>query len=220
MRSATLPLAADLTTTRRVRWGIVLFALSCSVSISSCALFEELEGKSGSTDGMGDTGGMGDGADDDGLCNYLDDYCAGQDLLESCSPEKGDVTSIHCAAACGQYMNFTCLGSANGQHGCWCVEPGKQKLDSCRDLELCLGECQTNVNACADRCFGRTDASTIRLYGALVHCAEADCQSLCDEAPEACASCVVNTKSGLVGGCSVERSACDADRTDDFPWPQ
>lgn len=187
---------------------------------AGCDLFKELEGKSGGTDG--DAAGDTDGADTDagdGLCTYVDDYCSGQDILESCSPQTGEVTSLHCASTCGQYMNFTCLGSATGQHGCWCVQPGKQKLASCTDLESCLGECASDVESCADRCFGRTDAATIRLYGALIHCAEADCKAFCDEAPDACASCVVNTKTGLVGGCSVERSACDADTIDDFPWP-
>ena len=63
-------------------------------------------------------------------------------------------------------------------------------------------------------------ATTARLYGALVLCAEAACEDECLEVPEGCGECISLARAGLYGDCGVERSVCDADRPDDgFPWP-
>lgn len=189
--------------------------------LPGCDWISELPSGEGDTDG--DTDGAADdtGGDDgaDGQCTHVDDYCSGQDVIESCNPETRETSTVYCAQVCGANLNFTCIEAGGGVHGCWCVVPGKTRIDGCADLERCLADCD-GAESCSDRCFGRTDASTIRLYGALIHCAEVDCKPLCDDFPEECASCVVATKSGLYGDCSVERAACDQDDAEAFPWPQ
>lgn len=198
-------------------WALALL-MGASLAGPGCELFSELEDPGG-TDGLGDgAGGTDDGGADDGDCTYVDDYCSSQDVLESCSPETGETATIYCPEVCGNNLNFTCIEASGGQHGCWCVVPGKNGLDGCADLERCLADCD-GTETCSNGCFSRASAATVRLYGALLHCAEADCKALCDDAPEACASCVVSTKSGLYGDCSVARAACDQDDVSEFPWP-
>jgi hypothetical protein len=181
-----------------------------------CDFFDELESdpiESTSTDG-GDGDGDGDG---DGHCGLEDDRCASQDLLTSCDLATGTLTDYNCASVCGASLNFTCLSSGNGQHGCWCVQPASIALDGCADLEVCVSECATPE--CSSACFSRASTPTIRLLGALFHCAESDCEDLCKESAEVCNSCILATRAGVYGGCGVERSVCDADTVDEIPWP-
>lgn len=189
-----------------------------------CDFFQELEstaqdetstGGEDTGDEASETGETGDG----GPCEAIDDRCDSQDVLHSCDLDSGELTELNCASACGggAFMNFTCLMSPSGAHGCWCVLPGEFALDGCAQLEACLGGCTTD--ACADSCFGRASVPSIRLLGALFHCAETDCAEFCEESIEACNSCILATRAGVYGGCGVERSVCDADTVDEIPWP-
>ena len=208
-----------------------LAALALVCGASGCDFFQELEsaesagetgdtGDTGGTDGF-DTDGETDGETDgsDGPCTYVDDFCSTQDQLHSCDPDSGEVTDYNCAGVCGGLLNFTCMEYFGGRHACWCVEPGLQNVNSCSELEACLATCADAGGLCGDQCFSRSTASTIRMYGSLIHCSEASCKAVCDEAPEACADCVLATKSGLYGDCVAERALCDSDSNDEFPFP-
>ncbi len=202
-----------------------LAALALACGASACDFFQELEsaesGETGDTDGDTDgfdTDGDTDGSDD-GPCTYVDDFCSTQDRLHSCDPDSGEVTDIDCAGWCGGLLNFACMEAFGGRHACWCVEPGLQNVNSCAELEICLASCSDPTGLCGEQCFSRSTAATVRMYGSLIHCSEASCKDLCDEAPEACADCVLATKSGLYGDCVAERALCDADSNDEFPWP-
>ena len=185
--------------------------------MTSCGLFKELQSEDGAEDG--DEGGDGPDHLPDGDCEFpYDDRCGDQDTVYRCDPESGEMLVVNCADLCGGYMNFTCLGTGTGEHGCWCTEAGKQKVLSCTDLESCLKDCVSDATgACTDQCFGRTDASTVRLYGTLVYCAHDSCHDTCLEAPESCASCIEDAIALGQHGCAFPRSVCDSDRNDE-PW--
>jgi len=196
-----------------------------ALGTAACDFFQELEsepGGSGTDTGAAtDTSASTGNTDGDGPCELaLDDHCIDQDTVQSCSIESGTVQELDCLALCGTFTNFSCVASASGQHACWCVESGANKVLSCTELEGCLAGCELDETlSCADRCFGRTDALTIRLFGALVHCAETTCEDLCFEAPGACAACLDSARLEGGGGCSLPRAVCDDDRNPDEPWP-
>lgn len=203
---------------QRLMFGLSLVLASSSLA---CGFFDELEPLGDETTGGEDTGaedGTGDGETGDAAgCTIVDDRCDSQDVVESCDLETGELSTLNCAVLCGGSLNVTCLQGPTGQHGCWCVSPGVTALDGCGALEACLLNCTTT--ACSDGCFDRASTSTIRLLGALYHCAEQDCESICTETPEGCNSCILATRSGVYGNCGVERSVCDSDDVDDYPWP-
>jgi hypothetical protein len=129
------------------------------------------------------------------------------------------ITLYDCGEICGGNLNFTCLGVGYGQHGCWCAAPGQQKVLSCSELESCLRDCETAPdNFCSDKCFTRTTGSTVRMFGALVHCAHDSCHEICIEAPELCTTCIRSGIDDGAGPCGLERSVCDADQNDE-PGP-
>ncbi len=198
-------------------------AIACGSVLVGCnGFFQELDSveDAGGSD-SGDTGETDTGGTDDGgPCDWQDDQCMTQDLLASCSGATGEVTEYNCALECGGLVNFTCLDAGGGVHGCFCVEPGPTNVYGCSQLEACLASCGAAAfDACGTECFSRATASTVRLYGALVHCAEKDCRETCLDSPGSCASCVQATKSGLYGGCQVERTVCDQDPDDEPNWP-
>ncbi|MGB1700889.1 MAG: hypothetical protein ACPHRO_13105, partial [Nannocystaceae bacterium] len=139
------------------------------------------------------------------------------DILSSCDLQSGILSEYNCASLCGGSLNFTCLSNPDGQHGCWCVQPGDFAIDGCVELEICIASCATP--SCADSCFSRASTSTIRLLGALFHCAESDCEEFCQESADACNACILSTRAGVYGGCGVERSVCDNDTVSEIPWP-
>jgi hypothetical protein len=198
-------------------------ACALATAVAGCDFFRELEdADSADTGGSGsDTAGSesGTGALVDGApCQVaLDDRCEDQDLLASCSPEDGILRVVDCAQTCGVYTNFACIGTQTGQHACWCVEPGKQKVLNCGEIEVCLSECP-DFGPCTDACFAKTTESTTRLYGALVHCAQAHCDELCRTDPASCAGCTAQARVEGSGECTLARALCDADQNDE-PWP-
>ncbi|RMG99501.1 MAG: hypothetical protein D6705_02955 [Deltaproteobacteria bacterium] len=199
----------------------VLAALVVAAS-SACDFFKELDSaESAGTSGMDtetDTG-TGSGTGEDGPCGPSDDTCVDQDRLRWCDPETGEVTEVDCTSECGTFMNFSCVTVGPSTHACWCVEPGLQKVYSCTELEACLEGCGFDpTDACANQCFGRTTAETIRMFGALVHCAHAACEATCEDDPEGCAACIAAGMEGTYGGCTLARSVCDADQNDET-WP-
>jgi hypothetical protein len=191
---------------------------------AGCDFFRELESEPGAkatdTDTDTDTGGTSTGDTEDGLCEVVrDDRCLDQDKVASCGAD-GVLSEIDCPAACGGLVNFSCVAAASGQHACWCVEPGNNKVLTCSELESCMGACDLSQSfACADQCFGRTDAATLRIYGALVHCAEASCEDSCQATPASCQACVDAARTAGESGCSLPRAVCDDDRNPDEPWP-
>ncbi len=186
-----------------------------------CDFFQELEDAESA-----DTGGSEGTASDDagigtesegfmaGPCEVLaDDHCKNQDVVASCDPATGVLSTVPCEALCGDNSNFSCVSTAGGAHACWCVVPGPQKVYSCTQLETCLGEC-AEPGACTDQCFAKTTETTVRMYGALVHCAETGCSDTCTDVPEACSGCIANAiASGE--GCSLPRAVCDDDDNDE-----
>jgi hypothetical protein len=211
------------------RLGIVLvLALA-----SGCAWFKELQSAE-SVDGTGtgddtEAGTEDESGDDDtastgdGACEIAeDDRCADQDTLHSCDPATGELTEYACADLCSGTMNFSCvIASADARHGCWCVVAGDQKLLTCTELEGCLLDCtDDSTSACADACFAKTNAGTIRTYGALVSCAHHECDDTCREEPASCAGCISTAIASGMGDCTLERSVCDADAAGDPWWPE
>ena len=164
---------------------------------------------------------MGVSGGDEMGCDPADDHCESQDRLLRCDEALGTQQSWDCSIVCQNSgaLNFTCLDSGMG-HACWCVQAGTQKIDSCSQLESCLSDCGDQILAsCGEQCFSRTTFQTIRLYGALVSCADRYCADICEQSPESCASCIVSARAGTIGDCGVERSVCDADENDENPWP-
>lgn len=199
-----------------------------AVGVSGCDFFRELqslpeagetaEDESGESDDTGESGETGDGEP----CDVLDESCPNQDTLRYCDYESGEVMTIDCAVWCGEQvlLNFTCTPTADFTHGCWCVEPGDIKLDSCWQLESCVAECGGDPNSsCTGSCFDRTDAQTIRLLGTLYSCADRACDELCVASPGDCNTCLLAARAGLYGDCGVEREVCNADTTDEPSWP-
>lgn len=189
-----------------------------------CDFFQELEsepgaGESGAEESTGADEGTGD--TDDGPCTLAeDDRCLDQDTVQSCSVEDGTVSELDCGALCGGFTNFSCVATGTGQHACWCVEPGPTKVYTCRELEDCMEGCPPAADfSCPDQCFARTDAMTIRIFGALLHCAEATCEQQCIDAPQTCNACIEAARIEGSGGCSLPRAICDDDRNPEDPWP-
>ncbi|MCA9712020.1 MAG: hypothetical protein KDK70_39660 [Myxococcales bacterium] len=203
----------------------LLLAALCGPWAGGCDFFRELESKPGAGTGTGtdtdtDTGtGTAGTGDTDGACELLrDDRCLDQDTVASCSLADGAVTEVDCVATCGTLTNFSCVVAGTGQHACWCVDPGAQKVLSCTELEGCVSECDLSQSfECADRCFARTDAATVRIYGALVHCAESTCTQTCLDTPEICSACIDAALTQGAGGCSLPRAICDDDRSPEDP---
>lgn len=198
-------------------------ALALVLGAAGCDFFKELQSAEGATDGSGTGGGTDTEAvadtDLSDVCEFpADDRCINQDTLARCDLATNTPTVYDCASLCGDFENFACVNTGQG-HGCWCVEPGVQKVLSCSELEECLKGCTWDATAdCSDKCFSRTTMSTIRMYGALVHCVHDDCRDLCIQQPEACAGCVDNGIANGSGPCGLERSVCDADRNDEEPY--
>lgn len=201
-------------------WPAVVLGLCISWG-AGCDFFQELESdpKAAATDT--DTDGASTGDTDTGPCEPQDDdRCLDQDTVSNCGPADGVLSEIDCPAACGGFLNFSCVATATGQHACWCVEPGDVKQLTCAALEACVGDCDlTQSLSCADQCFARTDAATIRIFGALVHCAETACEPTCRQSPETCQACLDAARGEGEGGCSLPRAVCDGDRDPDEPWP-
>lgn len=189
--------------------------------LAACDFFQELESApdaEGETEG--ETEGPGDTEADDaaGACEVAaHDRCGDQDTLHSCNPQTGELTTVDCGELCGGLENFTCVLSHTGQHACWCVETSDYKVYTCAELEDCIYDC-LEPGPCTDTCFSRVDSLTARMYGALVHCAEAGCDALCRDTPEACGACIDQAIFEGGQGCSLERAVCDADRSPD-DWP-
>jgi hypothetical protein len=199
---------------------LTLVAVAGILPALGCDFFRELDseesaGTSTGTGGSGSSGGSGSGG---GPCTVVDDdRCGDQDTLESCNEEDGVVTTYDCGLECGVYTNFTCIRAASGQHSCWCTGPGQQKVYSCTELEACLSGCGwDDTTGCADQCFARTTASTVRMYGAVVHCAFAACEPLCASDPASCDPCIQAALAGQAAGCALERSVCNADTNDEW----
>lgn len=178
--------------------------------------FEELQSADsveGDTEEDGDTDAGVAGGD----CDFpVDDRCGDQDTIERCDPAELTYEIHDCNELCGGLTNFSCMTVASGEHGCFCVEPGLNKILSCTELESCLESCAADASgACSDQCFARTTASTVRLYGALVFCANDECHDSCVNAPEACGACIQNARVQGSGMCGLPRSVCDSDVNDD-----
>jgi len=200
--------------------------------LGGCDFFKEMgEGEeSEDTDGADDsdgvprvsTDGTQTGSDTDtgaiaGCDMEVDDYCASQDMLQTCDGDEP--IRYDCGLLCGGNVNLTCL-DGGARHDCYCVAPGKAKILSCTELEDCLLRCENPLTGtCADQCYGRTTAVAIRAYGALVHCAATGCEYTCERWPEACAACINEAFAGTAGDCATQRSVCDNDRNDDDYYP-
>jgi hypothetical protein len=203
-----------------VRWP----GLAIAAAVASCGFFQELESLESADAGdseMGSSTGDDDAEPTEGPgCSFPeDDRCGAQDRLHVCDPESEVASTWDCSELCGGLVNFTCLGAGNGQHACWCVEPGAQKVLSCTELEDCLRGCEGAPDlGCADQCFSRTTAATVRTLGTLVHCAHSSCQATCVDDPASCPPCIETAMLGA-SGCVLERTVCDNDRNDEPEWP-
>jgi len=192
------------------------------LALPACDFFKELQSDpdAGGTDEAGDDTTDGTDTGSDEPCDVLDEHCADQDTLVSCDPDSGELVTSQCAALCGDtLLNFTCTPTANFVHGCWCVSPGNIKLTACAELEDCVNGCGDPNSTCSQSCFADTDATTIRLLGTLWSCAVIACDEICAMYPADCNSCLASAQAGLWGDCGVERSVCDADKTDEPTWP-
>ena len=165
--------------------------LAAALAGPGCGFFEELKSEESAEGGDSDTDDEPEDAPD-GDCEFpIDDRCGDQDTVHRCDPTTLQFEVVSCAELCGQFMNFACIGTGTGEHGCWCTEPGAQKVLSCTELEGCLKDCVADATGtCADRCFSRTNDATVRLFGALVYCAHDSCHETCIDAPEGCAACI------------------------------
>lgn len=199
---------------------------SLSLLVAACGFFKELQSADSATDG-GSDGSDGTASSSDGTasetaasCEVLpDDACIDQDDVRSCDPASGEITEVSCIETCGENVNFSCIrATSDGQHGCWCVVPGAQKVLACWELSDCLQGCVGAEDAaCSDQCFTRTTRETIRTFGTLVNCAHASCEDTCDDTPEDCSACIDAAISGVTAACTLEKAVCDGDQNDD-PW--
>lgn len=199
--------------------GLTLFA--SAVLAHGCSFFEELQSAESAEDGDDDDesddedeGASSSDASHD--CAWPeDDFCIDQDRLLRCDPETHVSTLYDCGAVCGSLVNMACVNSASG-HACFCATPGAQRQSVCTELEACLGACTNPTDrGCTERCFARSDRGTIRLYGALVHCAHAQCDATCNATPELCAACITTGMRAGTGECALARSVCDEHARDD-----
>ncbi len=202
-----------------------LLSIVTALALLGCDFFKELESEpdAGETDDddddeADDTEGTAGDETEGEPCTVLDEHCEDQDTLVTCDPESGELVTADCSQLCAGLLNFTCTPTDTFQHACWCVSPGEFKIDSCTQLETCVTECGDPNSSCAASCFESTDATTIRLLGALWSCADLSCDELCSESPTDCSSCLAAARAGLWGDCGVERSVCDSDKGDE-PWP-
>jgi hypothetical protein len=200
---------------------LVLSALVVSVfALGACDFFNELQSADSET-GEGDGDGDGDGesgSETGGECTLQDDMCVSQDNLLSCNFETGELEDLNCANLCAPNINVACMMAPSTVHACWCAVPGDIKIDSCTQLESCLNNCgPAATEECGWNCLDRTDASTVRLLGALLSCADIACDQICKDDINVCADCLLSARAGLYGDCSIERSTCDQDSSE--PWP-
>ena len=211
---------------------VTLLGLSGLLGLTACDFFRELqslpdagEDESGSGDGSGDTEGETEGDSDAGPCTVYDNYCGGQDEWHVCNPETEELEEYSCSNWCGgnSLLNFACVPDETVVgfiHGCWCVEPGAIKLDTCVQLEDCIVGCGSDPNDdCTPECFARTDAATTRVLGQLYSCADLACDAECTDNPTNCAACLAYARKGLYGDCGLARKVCDDDETDEPSWP-
>jgi hypothetical protein len=203
---------------------LLAFAALWLGGCGSGGFFEELQSvNSAGEDSEGeDSEGDETGTDSDavGDCDFpVDDQCANQDTLHQCDPDTLTFETFDCTLLCGEYVNLSCITTGTAQHGCYCVQPGQLKQYSCTELETCVAGCGGD-GACEDVCFSRTTASTVRLFGALMYCATADCHETCVDRPEFCGSCIAETIATGRGACGLPRSVCNNDVNDDpnAPW--
>ncbi|GEM_PF-1145849 len=192
-----------------------------------CSFFKELESLPGADTEAGSTGtnesggseneqqsGDGSGSESGGPCTLAnDDYCLDQDTVHACRLDDGETVVASCTDMCGQYLNVTCIDVGTGQHGCWCVQPGKHNVYGCTALESCVAGC-AGVIECIDPCFSRATQSTIRLFGTLMFCGRDTCADACNNLPSSCQACIANALAGI-GGCELERTVCDNDESDE-----
>jgi hypothetical protein len=193
--------------------------LAVAALSAACSFFEELksaESAEADTDSEADTE---DVPVPEGACQFpIDDRCGDQDTVHRCDPSTNEFELWSCSDQCGQFTNFSCVATGTGQHGCWCTEPGLQKVLSCSELATCLEDCVGDpTGGCADQCFSRTDTATVRLFGALVYCAHSNCHETCINSPEVCGACIDGAVRAGQSGCAFPRSVCDGDRNDE-PW--
>lgn len=146
-------------------------------------------------------------------CEVALSGCPEQDTLVECSGPKRKPIPSDCPLLCNGLTPVSCIALKNGSHGCWCEEPGKQRVYGCAELERCVQRCGGPEHAavCVHGCFKRSLAATIRLYGSLVHCAEKECVELCRKNPAQCALCRQQSQKGLIGSCASLRASCDQD---------
>ncbi len=187
----------------------------------ACSLFDELGSKSnGGGDGGSDSGG-GDESEGGAIASCIPaqhDRCLEQDVLQSCMTAGGNTLRIQCDELCGDNVNVTCLATSIEQHGCWCAAPGRAAQSTCAELEACILRCNFDI-ACSDTCLTRSDATTMRLFGALVYCAQAGCEETCMQDASTCGLCVQTKMTGADGDCAVERTLCGDETDTPFPWP-
>lgn len=205
---------------------LAAFVALCASGCGKVDFFEELQSadsveedtEAGDTDTDGSTDGDTEGQPS-GDCEFpADDRCGSQDGIEQCHPDTLTFETFDCHLLCGEFVNLSCITTGSAQHACYCVEPGANKQLSCTELESCLSGCTSG--ACEDQCFGRTTASTIRLYGSLVFCANDDCHQVCIDNPQLCGLCIQETIAEGRGMCGLPRSVCNNDINDDpnAPW--
>lgn len=198
----------------------LLFALGGSgLGATGCDFFQELESADSAETGETDGDTEGDAEPVEGACSVpRDDRCLNQDIIQRCDPQTKEAVAEDCGVQCGSFLNFSCVNTGAG-HGCWCVEPGAQKVYSCTELEDCLQGCVLDATSeCANRCFDRTNDSTIRMFGSLVHCAHDQCHDICIDSPQLCATCIDSGIREGAGECGLERSVCNEDRNDEEPY--
>ncbi len=195
-----------------------------TLAVVGCGFFKELQSAASATEASSD-GGSSSSSDETASetaasCEVLsDDRCTDQDAVRSCDPASGELSEVSCTEVCGENVNFSCVrATSDGQHGCWCVVPGPQKVLACWELSDCLRGCAgAEDSACADQCFGRTTRETIRTFGTLVMCAHDGCEDPCDENPESCGTCIDDALAGVSANCTLEKAVCDGDDNDE-PW--
>ena len=186
----------------------------CGLFSSGCSFFEEIplgdEEETQSTTSSDTQTDAGNG------CVRADDRCDSQDVVRWCEGVPPQLQSLSCDQSCTEQgqVNAACVLTNAGLYGCWCVSPSPYDLSSCTTLETCLGKCGGETfSDCGNRCFARADASTTRLYGALLNCAQTDCRETCVNTPAACATCIEAALSGQRSNCTTQRALCDQDRT-------
>lgn len=217
------PTSAPSGTSPRRRNLVLPGLISSLLVFGGCDFFKELE----SVDSEAETGADGSNSDSTdesgsetggGECGLQEDMCLSQDSLLSCNFETGELQELDCASLCVPNINVTCMLTPSTVHACWCAAPGDIKIDSCTQLEACLNNCGPDATGeCGYSCMDRTNASTIRLLGTVLSCADIACDQICKDDLNVCADCILSARAGLSGDCALERSTCDQDSAE--PWP-